>query len=315
MTYYQILKARRIDLNLSIQDVSSQTRLAPQYIQAIEENNLEVFSDDYSFVRYFVHAYCDAIGVNWAAVQQQVDAHIQAYARAKNMALTQAQRRMAMEMNSFSSKSTKKRRIRSPWKRAISNMTRYMFASKKQMRKMLILLGIAVVVVLSSANMVISFISDQQAQAADESRKEQLAQKEAETERLASARQAEKEKQKPVLKIDDASANEYTISNVLEYEKKVHIVVSVPQETPTTVAIYLDGALIAGSETEVLTSDFEKDVPIEKAGQMVVAIGTYSENTVTVCDQKLTFSQYNWIPGTEAEFFFTIAQNEQESEQ
>lgn len=80
MTYYQILRQRRLDLKLSIQDVSSQTRLAPEYIQAIEMNNLEVFSDDFSFVRYFVRAYCDAIGVNWQAVQAEVDANINAYA-------------------------------------------------------------------------------------------------------------------------------------------------------------------------------------------------------------------------------------------
>ena len=56
MAYYHILKERRTNLKLSIQDVSNQTRLAPQYIQAIEEHNLDVFSDDFSFVRYFVHA-------------------------------------------------------------------------------------------------------------------------------------------------------------------------------------------------------------------------------------------------------------------
>ena len=73
MAYYHILKERRTNLKLSIQDVSNQTRLAPQYIQAIEENNLDVFSDDLSFVRYFVHAYSDAIGVNWQAISDEVD--------------------------------------------------------------------------------------------------------------------------------------------------------------------------------------------------------------------------------------------------
>ena len=73
MAYYHILKERRTNLKLSIQDVSNQTRLAPQYIQAIEEHNLDVFSDDLSFVRYFVHAYSDAIGVNWQAISDEVD--------------------------------------------------------------------------------------------------------------------------------------------------------------------------------------------------------------------------------------------------
>ena len=40
MTYNKILKQRRQALQLSIQDISSQTRLAPNYIQALEENHL-----------------------------------------------------------------------------------------------------------------------------------------------------------------------------------------------------------------------------------------------------------------------------------
>lgn len=56
MAYYQILKKRRLDLNLSIQDIAIQTHLSPEFIRAIEENNLDVFSDDFSFVRYFVHS-------------------------------------------------------------------------------------------------------------------------------------------------------------------------------------------------------------------------------------------------------------------
>ncbi len=99
-TYNQILRQRRMNLNLTIEDVSAQTRLAPEYIQAIEQHNLDAFSDDYSFARYFVHAYCDAIGVNWAVVQNEVDADISAYARQRQMALTLAQQRIVDEMES-----------------------------------------------------------------------------------------------------------------------------------------------------------------------------------------------------------------------
>ena len=83
MTYYQILKQRRLALQLSIQDISSQTRLAPQYIEAIEENHLQVFNDDYSFIRYFIQSYCEAIGVNWQAIQPQVEANLSAYEQAR----------------------------------------------------------------------------------------------------------------------------------------------------------------------------------------------------------------------------------------
>ena len=104
MAYYHILKERRTNLKLSIQDVSNQTRLAPQYIQAIEEHNLDVFSDDLSFVRYFVHAYSDAIGVNWQAISDEVDVDVNEFAHQRDMALTMAQRRMVEQMASVERK-------------------------------------------------------------------------------------------------------------------------------------------------------------------------------------------------------------------
>ena len=100
MSYYQILKQRRLDLNLSIQDLAIQTRLKPEYIRAIEENNLDIFSDDFSYVRYFVHGYCDAIGVNWNLIKDEVDANINAYAAARDQALHQAQLKMIQSMPS-----------------------------------------------------------------------------------------------------------------------------------------------------------------------------------------------------------------------
>lgn len=109
MAYYHILKERRTNLKLSIQDVSNQTRLAPQYIQAIEEHNLDVFSDDLSFVRYFVHAYSDAIGVNWQAISDEVDVDVNEFAHQRDMALTMAQRRMLNKWRVFK---RQKRRLR-----------------------------------------------------------------------------------------------------------------------------------------------------------------------------------------------------------
>ena len=90
MTYNKILKQRRQALQLSIQDISSQTRLAPNYIQALEENHLEVFQGDVSYIRYFVQAYCEAIGVNYAAISDEVETVLAAYSR-QYAAYTQAQ--------------------------------------------------------------------------------------------------------------------------------------------------------------------------------------------------------------------------------
>ena len=52
MTYYQLLQQRREALKLSIQDVADQTRLAPQYLQAIDNNNfhLSIFIENLNSV-------------------------------------------------------------------------------------------------------------------------------------------------------------------------------------------------------------------------------------------------------------------------
>jgi cytoskeletal protein RodZ len=114
MTYYQLLKSRRIDLNLSIQDISMQTHLKPEYIRAIEENNLDLFSDDLSYVRYFVRGYCDAIGVNWQIIQPHVDKAVSDYAAARDQAMARAQDKMLQSMSASkpSKQSTRKSRQR-----------------------------------------------------------------------------------------------------------------------------------------------------------------------------------------------------------
>ena len=130
MEYYQILKQRRLDLNLSIQDIAVQTRLRPEYIRAIEEHNLDIFSDDFSYVRYFVHGYCDAIGVNWDYIKDAVDADVMAYAAARDQALEQAQVKMIQSMPSAkpskqTSRANQKRRTQKNMKNSASKLSRY----------------------------------------------------------------------------------------------------------------------------------------------------------------------------------------------
>lgn len=153
MAYYHILKERRTNLKLSIQDVSNQTRLAPQYIQAIEEHNLDVFSDDFSFVRYFVHAYCDAIGVNWQAIADEVDMDINEVAHQKDMALTMAQRRMVEQMASVQKKKKSSTKKKKSWfQKHVSRTSSSLSTNQSQLIKVLVLIGIAGLCVLSVIN-------------------------------------------------------------------------------------------------------------------------------------------------------------------
>lgn len=78
MFYYQILKQRRLALNLSIQQVSHQTRLKPEYVRALEEHDLKVFGEQgLPYVPALVKGYCEAIGINWHVLAQEVQDDVQ----------------------------------------------------------------------------------------------------------------------------------------------------------------------------------------------------------------------------------------------
>jgi cell division protein FtsB len=184
--YYEILKARRQDLKLSIQDVSLQTRLAPEYIQAIEENNLDIFSDDFSFVRYFVQAYCQAIGVNWNAISEEVEGTIRHYAHQRNMALTQAQRRMVQSMPSAQSVT---RRRPNTYQSRVTRTSRSL--QKRRISKKAIGLLVFFAVVLFGFQAVMSTLSNQEETAAKLQEEADLKARQEETQRLAELRKQE----------------------------------------------------------------------------------------------------------------------------
>ena len=196
MSYYQILKQRRLDLNLSIQDLAIQTRLKPEYIRAIEENNLDIFSDDFSYVRYFVHGYCDAIGVNWNLIKDEVDANINAYAAARDQALHQAQVKMMESMPSVTSgrkttKASRKKRKRRSLMNSAGKLSRSIsWGSQNKLSRLILICAICVVGGLA----LVSYVGQQRAARSLEEQKQaradELRAEEETTQRLAEDRKS-----------------------------------------------------------------------------------------------------------------------------
>ena len=87
--FNEILKTKREELGLSIADISERTRLTERYIDALEKRDIPSFEEDLSYLRYFVRAYCDAVGVPYDMVREDVQEAIQAFAEEKEIALTQ----------------------------------------------------------------------------------------------------------------------------------------------------------------------------------------------------------------------------------
>lgn len=314
MAYYHILKERRTNLKLSIQDVSNQTRLAPQYIQAIEEHNLDVFSDDFSFVRYFVHAYCDAIGVNWQAIADEVDMDINEVAHQKDMALTMAQRRMVQQMASVQKKKKSSTKKKKSWfQKHVSQTSSSLSTNQSQLIKVLVLIGIVGLCVLSVINFGLRAISSQKLATQEALRQEQLSKKEQETNKLANQRQKAKEAAALVVEKMDGETNAYQLSNIQSDVKKLDLSITLP--TKSKITLTKDGETI-NDDTKVYTGTFTHSLELSENCTFEISIETYSDNSITIDGKEISFDKTDWQEGEPAVITLQVGKgNQKETEE
>ena len=314
MAYYHILKERRTNLKLSIQDVSNQTRLAPQYIQAIEEHNLDVFSDDFSFVRYFVHAYCDAIGVNWQAIADEVDMDINEVAHQKDMALTMAQRRMVQQMASVQKKKKSSTKKKKSWfQKHVSHTSSSLSTNQSQLIKVLVLIGIVGLCVLSVINFGLRAISSQKLATQEALRQEQLSKKEQETNKLANQRQKAKEAEALVVEKMDGETNAYQLSNIQSDVKKLDLSITLP--TKSKITLTKDGETI-NDDTKVYTGTFTHSLELSENCTFEISIETYSDNSITIDGKEISFDKTDWQEGEPAVITLQVGKgNQKETEE
>ena len=314
MAYYHILKERRTNLKLSIQDVSNQTRLAPQYIQAIEEHNLDVFSDDFSFVRYFVHAYCDAIGVNWQAIADEVDMDINEVAHQKDMALTMAQRRMVQQMASVQKKKKSSTKKKKSWfQKHVSHTSSSLSTNQSQLIKVLVLIGIVGLCVLSVINFGLRAISNQKLATQEALRQEQLSKKEQETNKLANQRKKAKEAEALVVEKMDGETNAYQLSNIQSDVKKLDLSITLP--TKSKITLTKDGETI-NDDTKVYTGTFTHSLELSENCTFEISIETYSDNSITIDGKEISFDKTDWQEGEPAVITLQVGKgNQKETEE
>ena len=314
MTYYQILKQRRLDLKLSIQDVSNQTRLAPEYIQAIEENQLDIFANDFSFVRYFVQAYCQAIGVNWQAIQFEVDQTIKYYAHQKNMALTQAQKNLAQNMEYVSAPTPKRRdkaKSNNHYQSSVTRTSRKMHWSKRQLSKVGVAFLVVVFAFLIASNLVINSIATRQQRIEEENRQQELIAKEQETRRLAEEKKKQEyEKLNRNLKFiqDGTNYNFYQIYTGSKKQTEFEFKIKLPKKS--NVVLYKNDELVTLDFNKVYSKEFVYRVKIDENCVLRLKIENYDKNKIKINDTELAFNEQNWEKGKPAEMEFRIILDE-----
>lgn len=75
----KMLQEKRIELGLSVEDVSNKTRLTVKHIKALENGDLTFFHDDLSYLRFFVKSYCDILGVDFDDIKDELRTNILDY--------------------------------------------------------------------------------------------------------------------------------------------------------------------------------------------------------------------------------------------
>lgn len=73
------LKQKRLELGLTIEEVSEKTRLTIKHIKAIEEGDISYFKDDLSYLRFFLKSYCDVLGLDFEDMKEELHDSIDDY--------------------------------------------------------------------------------------------------------------------------------------------------------------------------------------------------------------------------------------------
>lgn len=302
MTYYQILKQRRLDLNLSVQDISIHTHLAPEYIRAIENHNLDVFSDDFSFVRYFVHSYCDAIGVNWEAVVREVDADISAYARMRDQALTAAQRRMVQTMPSASQKKTTRKKRKNRFVNSAASLSRRLnLNSSNRMSRGIVLAAVAGLAALLTLSTIMDAVNAKNRENARLERLNELQEKEKETQLLAEGRKNQKDAREqenmavPQIRAEEGT-NTFYVAGLISDSEPMKITLNL--KNPSAVTISSNGVVLT---QENARDEYSYDAAVEAEKEITVDIQSWTKgDTVQINGRTLSLQTESLKDGFEA---------------
>lgn len=319
MTYYKILKERRLALQLSIQDIYMQTGLDKDFIQAIEENDLDAFKGDFSYIRYFTKKYCELIGVNYEAISQDVEANLTAYQA--SLTLNQEEKKEASTQDEAEgtkkpvhqrAKSKKRKPYsKNKWVRMVQKMNRSKYAHVYQ----IVAAGVCVLLVLSIINAGLSWRSNQRLAQEEKARQTEIKKKEKETAQLANQKDSTDSSSSSNVKLTatDKDNNVYEVSGIVGDSNEVTLSITLPEDS--TVAVYKDDELATDNADKVYSGTFSQTIKVDSACLLQIEIGTYSSNKIRVNGKSVSFSKTNWTEGSSAVIYLDILGKDGESGQ
>lgn len=104
-----ILKERRLELGLSLEEMSKKTKLSTVQLKAIEEGNIEFFRDDLSYLTYFVRYYANALHLDFDELRSELDNSILAYTNTMSISKVKEQEEITNNVLNRSSKGPRAR--------------------------------------------------------------------------------------------------------------------------------------------------------------------------------------------------------------
>lgn len=75
----KLLKEKRLELGLTIEEVSEKTRLTQKHIKALEEGDIGFFHDDLAYLRFFVKSYCEVLDIDFEDVKDELRGSVNEY--------------------------------------------------------------------------------------------------------------------------------------------------------------------------------------------------------------------------------------------
>ena len=74
-----MLREKRLERGLTIEQISEKTRLTTKHIKALEEGDISFFKDDLSYLRFFVKSYCEAVGMDFEDIKDELRKSVEDY--------------------------------------------------------------------------------------------------------------------------------------------------------------------------------------------------------------------------------------------
>lgn len=276
----KLLRERRLELGLTVEDISDKTRLTIKHIHALEEGDISFFKDDLTYLRFFLRSYCNALDIDFDEIKDELRESINEYTTTFSMSAQQEHNDME---ESISSKSKK---LSGPKK--TQNYT--LPPRHKARRKVDIsLISFLIIVAVVVAGLLYTAFVRVQEKNADENVNNipPVVEEDNSTPKEEVKPPVEEKKE---VKIEKEDINSYTISNL---EKEEEVIIEVKFGSSSWFAGAVNDVQTADPVSKVYNPDevIQLKVPFDEKNSVQLTFGFMKGNTISVNGKEIEIDE------------------------